>query len=102
MFKNVLAIFLSSFFILIVVMPTVIVVLDDSADVSIFYNSSEEEKDKSQEKNIDKEFISSLENTSLKINVKAFEESSLYYYFNVYKKPHIKLSFPPPKAVYTI
>lgn len=83
-------------------MPTVIVVLDDSIDVSIFYNNSEEEKDKSQEKNIDKEFISSKDNTALKINSKALKELSLYYYLKVYKKPHIKLSFPPPKVVFTI
>ncbi len=98
MLKNVLALILSSIFILVVVMPTVIIVLDDSIDVSIFYNNYEEEKDKSQEKNIDKDFISSKDNTALKINTKTFEESSLHYYFKVYQKPHIKLSFPPPKV----
>ena len=60
MFRNGLAIILASIFILIVAMPTVIIVLDDSKDVSIFYNTSEEEKDKNQEKNIDKEFLSHL------------------------------------------
>jgi hypothetical protein len=102
MFKNVLALVLSSIFILVVVMPTVIIVLDDSVDVSIFYNNSEEEKDKSQEKNIDKEFISAKDNTALKINTKALKELSLHYYLKVYKKPHIKLSFPPPKLAFTV
>lgn len=99
MFKNVLALILSSIFILVVVMPTVIIALDDSVDVSIFYNNSEEEKDKSQEKNIDKDFIPSQDNIVLKVNTKAFEKSSLYYYFKAYKKPHIKLTFPPPKVI---
>jgi hypothetical protein len=97
MFKNGLAIILSSIFILIIVMPTVIVVLDDSTDVSIFYNTSEEEKDKSQEKNIDKEFVSFLVKASIKITDKDFKESSLHYYLKSYQKPHIELSFPPPK-----
>ncbi|WP_298341075.1 hypothetical protein [uncultured Algibacter sp.] len=102
MFKNVLALILSSIFILVVVMPTVIIALDDSVDVSIFYNNSEEEKDNTQEKNIDKEFIFTLVNTSLKINGKDLEELSLHYYSRTYNKPHIELSFPPPKIVFTI
>ncbi|MFS4484198.1 hypothetical protein ACKGJY_14360 [Hyunsoonleella sp. 2307UL5-6] len=99
MFKNVLAIILTSIFILVIVMPSVIIIFDDSADVSIFYNSSEEEKDKTQEKTIDKEFISALVDASLKISTKDFNELYLHYYFRVYKTPNIKLSFPPPKVV---
>ncbi len=102
MFKNGLAIILASIFILIVVMPTIIIVIDDSTDVSIFYSTSEEEKDKSQEKNIDKEFLSFLVKTSVKINVKGFEKFSLQYYFKLYEIPHIELSFPPPKLAVLI
>lgn len=99
MFKNVIAVLLSLIFTLIIVLPTVIVAFDDSIDVSLFYNTSEEEKEKSQEKNIDKEFICSIEKDTIKSNVKDFEEFSLEYCFNAYKIPHIELSFPPPKLV---
>ena len=97
MLRNTIAIILSSIFLLIVVMPTVMIVVDDSVDVSMFYTTSEEEKDKNQEKNKEKDFIVLDINNPLQININEFEENNLEYYFKVYKKPHIKLMSPPPK-----
>lgn len=99
MLKNGLVIILSSIFLLIIAMPSIIIVLDDSADISIFYNTSEEEKDKSQEKNVDKEFVAFQIKAVLKTKVKNVKAFSLYYYLKSYKKPHIELFFPPPKLV---
>lgn len=97
MLKNVVAIILSSIFTLIAVVPTVMMVLDDSTDVSIFYDASEEEKDQDK-----KEFILLAVKKSLLIDANDFEESNLEYYFKSYKKPHIKLTSPPPKLGFTI
>lgn len=102
MLKNVVAITLSSIFILIAVVPTVMIVIDDSADISIFYDASEEEKDKNQDKNKEKEFIILDIKKSLLTHIRDFEKANLEYYFKSYKKPHIKLSFPPPKLYFTI
>lgn len=99
MLKNVVAIILSSIFTLIAVVPTVMMVLDDSTDVSIFYDATEEEKDKNQDK---KEFILLAIKKRLLIDTNDFEESNLEYHFRSYKKPHIKLTSPPPKFGFII
>ncbi|GAB1857845.1 hypothetical protein MHTCC0001_26820 [Flavobacteriaceae bacterium MHTCC 0001] len=98
MLKNFTSIILSILFMLIVAMPTIMMVIDNSLDVSMFYTTSEEEKDKSQEKNKEKDFIVFDMETPLQININDFEDSNLEYYSKIYKKPHIKHNFPPPRV----
>lgn len=97
MLRNIIAILLASIFTLIVVMPTFVIVLDDSVDVSMFYTASEEEKDKTQEKDNEKDFMAFELNSTLHVAGNELNENNLEYYFEVYKKPNIKLAFPPPK-----
>ncbi len=99
MFKSLLAILLSSIFTIIIVLPTLVIAFDNSVDVSMFYTSSEEEKDKNQEKNKELEFIVVTLKHPLENSTIDFTEADLEYYFKAYKKPHIKLTFPPPKTV---
>jgi hypothetical protein len=102
MFKNLVVILLSSLFIMIAVVPTVMIFLDDAVDVSIFYDASEEEKDKNQDKNKEQDLIVLSVKKSILTYDNDFEEANLEYYFKHYKKPNIKLTFPPPKAYFTI
>ncbi|TBN02431.1 hypothetical protein EYD45_12030 [Hyunsoonleella flava] len=83
---------------LIVVTPTVMIFIDDNIDVSMFYTASEEEKEKSQEKNSEKDFIVLEIKNPLSAYSIGFEGNDLEYRLKTYKKPHIKLSFPPPKV----
>lgn len=99
MIKKFLSVVLSSMFILMIVMPTVILVFDDTADVSIFFSTSEEEKDKNQEKNLDKEFVSLWTKNALKSSEEVFNQINIEYFFETYAKPDIELFSPPPKVV---
>ncbi|SEP85258.1 hypothetical protein SAMN05421824_0492 [Hyunsoonleella jejuensis] len=97
MLRNTIAILLVSIFMLIVVTPTVMILIDDDIDVSEIYAASEEEKEKSQEKNGEKDFIVLEIQHPLSARIMSFEENNLEYCLKMYKKPHIQLSFPPPK-----
>lgn len=97
--KNILAIFFSIVFVSLITAPTLLVLLDDSIDISLIYDISEEEEEKSSEKNKELEvfvveFPSEL-NGYKTSKSKAHTEQA----FKTYPKPHLNLISPPPEFI---
>jgi len=96
MSRNKVSIFLSLLFVLLISAPTVISIVGDSIDIAVFFDSSEEEEEKGQEKNIELELLfSNLDHEDLNISCSEVGDN-LGYYFKTYPKPHLNIVSPPP------
>lgn len=88
----------SIIFLVLITAPSIIVLVDDSADISIFYESSEEEE-KGNEKNKEIEvFISELNQNEFNLDSSKLRNKKGYCFKN-YPKPHLNLIFPPPEHI---
>lgn len=96
MCKKSILIFFIILFTSFIITPSIVMVFNDSADISMFYNSSEEEEEQSVEKlkNIediiqsDSFLIEILTSSTVKVNVR--------YQLKTYTKPYFNLISPPP------
>jgi len=77
--------------------PSVIIVIDNDADISFFYDTTEEEEKKGNEKHKDLEVLFSEFNENEAYFVSNETENNLGYYFKNYPKPHLNLISPPPE-----
>ena len=97
MFKKIITIFLSTALVAVILLPSVLVLIEDAFDAPIEFSLSEEEENKSGEKDLDIEFLLvdfelcdsetefyTLKNKSLFLNRK-------------YTKPHLNIFSPPPE-----
>jgi len=79
--------------------PSVMVFMEDSIDVSVFFDVSEEEEEKSSEKNKELESFFAENNLSLDDFLIQDKTKITRYYFKKYPKPHLNLIFPPPEFI---
>ena len=80
-------------------MPSIIVLVDDSIDISVFYKSSSEEEEKSNEKNKDIEKLFFDHPYPETVFSRFNPEYELEYFFNTYYKPHLNIISPPPEVI---
>ena len=97
MSKKLITLFFSILFWGLISAPTIITVLDESIDVSMFYNSLEEEEENSIE--IVKEIKLITYDSQLQLDINFFnnEKINVAYHIKSYSKPFINLVFPPPE-----
>jgi len=95
--KNISSIFLTLIFVAFIMAPTIIRLIDDSVDISIIYTTSEEEKGGEKIKEIEVLFFELKH--SLDEEVLSLNNSTSYYYFKNYLKPHLNLISPPPETI---
>lgn len=84
-------------FVAFIMAPTIIRLIDDSVDISIIYTTSEEEKGGEKIKEIEVLFFELKH--SLDEEVLSLNNSTSYYYFKNYLKPHLNLISPPPETI---
>ena len=96
MSRNAVSIVLSIIFWAFLTAPSLLSMIDDSIDISILYESSEEEEKGSEN-------IKDIEITFSELNGKESDfaltksENNLGYYSKSYPKPHLNLISPPPE-----
>jgi len=99
MSRNTVSILLSIIFWAFLTVPSVLSLIDDSIDISILYESSEEEEEEKGSEN-----IKDIEITFSELNGKESDfaltktENYLGYYSKSYPKPHLNLISPPPEV----
>ncbi|WP_299223079.1 hypothetical protein [uncultured Psychroserpens sp.] len=97
--KTIIAIFFSILFVSLIAAPTIIIAIDDTADVSYFYSTTEEEENKSDEKNKEIDVLLSESNTGLESWFILNTDNHMAYRFKNYPKPHLNLISPPPEFI---
>lgn len=98
MLKQFISIFFIALFSASIVLPSVILLVDDSIDTSFFYDLSEEEEEKGNEKNIEFEDIVIINLDELPIGyLTSIDEENLEYCYKKYPKPHLNLIYSPPE-----
>jgi len=95
--KNISSIFLTLIFVAFMMAPTIIRLIDDSIDISVVYTTSEEEKGGEKIKEI--EVLFSEVKHCLDEEMLSLNNSTSYYYFKNYLKPHLNLISPPPEYI---
>ncbi len=97
MIKNLVSVFFTVLFMAITTVPSIISVMDDSMDVSIFYDLSEEEEEKENEKTKVLEFF--FEANKEPISFMEYNGTEcLGFNYKKYPKPHLNLISPPPEV----
>ena len=97
MVKKIVTIFFLLVFVNFILAPTFIKLIDNSVDISEVYNIPEEEKNSKEIKDIEILFFEF--NNRLDEEVFSLKNTTSYYYFKNYIKPHINLISPPPKNI---
>lgn len=96
MHKRSIIIFFLVLFNSFIITPSIMVVANDSADISMFYNSSEEEEEKSIEKIKSIEEIAQNHTTSTEFLKSSKIKINVRYQLKTYTKPYFNLISPPP------
>jgi len=77
--------------------PAILMVIDDSIDVSLFYDVSEEEEEKGNEKNKELDILVVNLNSEFEDSSSSKIQKNLGYCYKKYPKPHLNLISPPPE-----
>ncbi len=96
MLKKNISIFFTLLFMATITLPSILIVIDDSIDVSFFYDISDEEEEKGNEKNKEIEVLFENFNSDIIVFLTSKTEINLGHGFKTYPKPHLNLISPPP------
>lgn len=99
MSRGVISLSLAVLFVVFLTAPTIIALVDDSIDISMIYNTSEED-DKGSEKNKEIEVLYTELNHNLNEVFCISNKNYTGYSFSHYPKPHLNLISPPPENIY--
>ena len=97
MLRQLISIFFITLFMVSVTAPSIVLIIDDSMDVSFFYDLSEEEEEKGNEKNKEFEIIVLTTPAVADDYFTSENEENLGHHFKSYSKPHLNLLSPPPE-----